>query len=69
MDLDLNGDGQLKEALKQALVEIIQEQPEIFAEVLAEALENFMLSHGIRSRETTEDAAPTEAVKTMARGA
>ena len=69
MDLNIEDEGQFREALKQALVEVIQEQPELFAEVLAEALESYMLSHGIHAADTTQADVPAEVMKAMARGA
>jgi hypothetical protein len=69
MRLDFESDEQLREALKHALIDVIQEQPELFAEVLAEALENFMLTHGLHAVETAHEIAPLEPVKKMAQGA
>lgn len=69
MDLNIEDEGQFREALKQALVEVIQEQPELFAEVLAEALESFILSHGIHATDATPVDVPAEVAKAMAQGA
>ena len=69
MDLNIEDDGQFREALKQALVEVIQEQPELFAEVLAEALESFVLAHGIHAADTPQVGVPAEVMKAMAQGA
>ncbi|KAM3098784.1 hypothetical protein ACKFKG_04775 [Phormidesmis sp. 146-35] len=51
LSLDQN---QLKEILKAAIVEVLQENREEFSELLAEALEDIGLQQAIVEGETTE---------------
>jgi hypothetical protein len=65
MEPTLADDGKLKEALKQALVEILQERPELFSEIFAEALEDIALARAIRAGATTEEVSRQEVMKTL----
>lgn len=47
-------DSKLKELLKVALTEVLQEQRELFAEVMMEALEDVALAQAIRQGEKTD---------------
>jgi hypothetical protein len=47
-------DNQLKELLKVALVEVLQEQKDLFSDLVAEALEEIALAKAIEEGETTE---------------
>ena len=53
-------DPQLKEALKAAFIEVMQERPDLIRDVLAEALEDIGLIRAIKEGEQTEDANPEE---------
>lgn len=52
-EISLN-QNQLKEILKTAIVEVLQENREEFSELLAEALEDIALQQAIAAGETTE---------------
>jgi hypothetical protein len=45
---------QLKELLKTALVEILQEQKEVFTDIIVEAMEDIVLVKAIKEGESTE---------------
>jgi hypothetical protein len=45
---------QLKELLKTAIVEILQEQKEIFTDIIVEAMEDIALAKAIEEGENTE---------------
>lgn len=45
---------QLKELLKTAIVEILQEQKEVFTEIIVEAMEDIALAKAIEEGEDTE---------------
>lgn len=47
-------EGQFKELLKTAIMEVIQEQKEVFSDLLAEALEDMGLEKAIKEGENTE---------------
>ena len=49
--LDTN---QLKELLKTAIVEILQEQKEVFTDIIVEAMEDIALVKAIEEGESTE---------------
>ncbi len=49
--LDTN---QLKDLLKTAIVEILQEQKEVFTEIIVEAMEDIALAKAIEEGEDTE---------------
>ena len=50
--LDTN---QLKELLKTAIVEILQEQKEVFTDIIVEAMEDIALVKAIEEGESTEN--------------
>jgi hypothetical protein len=47
-------ENQLKELLKVALVEVLQEQKDLFSDLLAEAMEEIALAKAIEEGEMTE---------------
>lgn len=47
-------ESKLKELLKTAILEVIQEQKEIFSDLLAEAIEDIALAKAIKEGENTE---------------
>jgi Fe2+ transport system protein B len=51
INLDEN---KLKELLKIAIVEVFQEQKELFSDLLAEVIEEIALENAIKEGETTE---------------
>ena len=53
MHVDLNPQ-QLKRTIKEALVELLHEEPDTLRAVLAEALEDIALADAIRVGQTTE---------------
>lgn len=50
-------EGQLKEILKKAILEIIKEEKEIFYDLLTEILEDMALEKAIKEGENTEPVA------------
>lgn len=53
-------DPQLKEALKAAFIEVMQERPDLIRDVLEEALEDIGLIRAIKEGEQTEDVSREE---------
>ena len=53
MEPTLADNGKLKDAVKQALIEVLQERPELFSEIVAEALEDVALARAIRAGESS----------------
>jgi antitoxin YefM len=51
-------ESKLKELLKVAIVEVFQEQKELFSDLLVEVIEEIALEKGIREGETTEAVNP-----------
>jgi hypothetical protein len=45
---------QLKELLKTAIIEILQEQKEVFTDIIVEAMEDIALAKAIEEGENTE---------------
>ncbi|GAB4289248.1 MAG: hypothetical protein Fur0025_23680 [Oscillatoriaceae cyanobacterium] len=45
---------QIKELLKTAILELMQEQKEVFSEILVEALEDIGMENAIKEGENTE---------------
>ena len=56
MDLTLADNGKLKDAVKQALIEVLQERPELLTEAIAEAIEDVALARAIRAGESSGSA-------------
>lgn len=56
MSSTLIDEAQLKEALKSAIVEILEERKDLVREVLEEALEDIALSRAIEEGEQSEPA-------------
>ena len=54
MSEDTLNSSQLKELIKAAIVEILQEQREIFADLISEAMEDIALAKAIEEGENTE---------------
>ena len=52
---------QLKELIKTAIVEILQEQKEVFTDIVVEAMEDIALVKAIKEGENTETVS-TEAI-------
>ena len=67
MDPIAADNGKLKEAVKQALVEVLQERPELFSEIVAEALEDVALARAIRAGESSGSASREDVMKTLER--
>ncbi|HEY9852273.1 MAG TPA: hypothetical protein V6D28_22555 [Leptolyngbyaceae cyanobacterium] len=47
-------ESKLKEILKSAIIELIQEQKEVFSDLLAEVIEDIALEKAIKEGENTE---------------
>jgi hypothetical protein len=67
MEPILADNGKLKEALKQALVEVLEERPELFSSIFAEALEDIALARAIRAGEASGNVSRAEVMKTLER--
>lgn len=65
MDSNPADDGKLKEALKQALVEVLQERPELFSNIFAEALEDIALARAIHAGEASGEVSRAEVMKLL----
>jgi len=55
----------LKELLKQAITELLQEQPDMFSKVMAEALEDVALTQAIQEGETSGTALREDVFKAL----
>ena len=53
-------ESELKEVLKAALVEVLEERSDLLREILAEVLEDVALAHAIREGETSEPVSREE---------
>jgi len=58
---------ELKKAMKEALVETLTEQRELFAGVMVEALEDFALTEAIKEGQQTEFVSRTDIFETLNR--
>ena len=54
MSEDTLNSSQLKELIKAAIVEILQEQKEVFTDLIAEVMEDIALAKAIEEGENTE---------------
>ncbi len=50
----------LKQVIKEAMFEILEERKHIFQEMIAEAVEDIALTHAIREGENTETVSKAE---------
>ncbi|HAT14748.1 MAG TPA: hypothetical protein DDZ60_00430 [Planktothrix sp. UBA10369] len=57
----------LKELFKAAIVEVLQEQKEVFSDLLAEAIEDIALENAIKEGENTETVSREEIFKLLNR--
>ncbi len=55
----------LKELLKAAIVELLQEQQEEFSQILAEALEDIAMKNAIKEGENTETVSRDDIFKIL----
>jgi len=55
----------LKELFKQAITELLQEQPDMFSKVMAEALEDVALTQAIQEGETSGTALREDVFKAL----
>jgi hypothetical protein len=56
---------ELKELLKTTLVEILQEQKEVFTDIIIEAMEDIALAKAIEEGENTENASREDIFKLL----
>lgn len=56
---------QLKDALKAALVEVLEERSDLLREVLAEVLEDFALTRAIQEGDTSERVSREEVFQAL----
>jgi len=61
----LEGDNRLKNIFKDAIVEVLEERQDLFAEIVAEAIEDIGLVRAIREGEKTEDVSREEVFRTL----
>lgn len=55
----------LKELLKAAIIELLQEQKEEFSEILAETLEDILMKNAIQEGENTEPVSREQIFKLL----
>lgn len=60
MEQAIIDESHLKEILKEALIEVIEERRNLFYELIAEALEDIALVHAIKEGEATETVSRDE---------
>ena len=53
-------EGRIKKLMKEALIEVLQEQKSVFHDLIVEALEDIALTHAIREGENTESVGRKE---------
>ena len=51
---------QLKEVLKKAIIEVLEERRDLFSDLIAEVIEDFGLVRAIREGEATESVSKAE---------
>jgi hypothetical protein len=56
---------QLKELLKTTLIEVLQEQKEVFTDIIVEAMEDIALAKAIEEGENTENASRDDIFKLL----
>ena len=61
----LEGDNRLKNIFKDAIVEVLEERQDLFAEIFAEAIEEIGLVRAIREGEKTEDVSREEVFRVL----
>jgi hypothetical protein len=59
------GEQQLKDALKSALVEVLEERSDLLRNVLAEVLEDVALTHAIREGEESAEVSRDEVFRIL----
>ncbi|MFW6163823.1 MAG: hypothetical protein ACODAJ_13720 [Planctomycetota bacterium] len=59
--------GELKALIKEALLEVLEERPDVVAHVVAEALEDAGLLKAIQEGEKTEEISRDEVMKALER--
>ena len=65
MSTTLIDESKLKEALKSAIVEVLEERKDLLREVLEEALEDIALAHAIEEGEQSEPVTRAEVFKAL----
>ena len=63
-DISLD-EGRVKELLKQALIEVLEERRDLIYDVLAEVMEDFALVKAIQEGESTESVTRGEVFETL----
>jgi hypothetical protein len=63
-DISLD-EARVKELLKQAVLEILEERRDLIYDVLAEVIEDFALARAIREGESTESVTREEVLQTL----
>ncbi|MDB9510160.1 hypothetical protein PN499_02915 [Kamptonema animale CS-326] len=58
-------EGKLKELFKAAIFEVLQEQKEVFSDLLAEALEDIAIENAIKEGENTETVSREEIFRVL----
>jgi Asp-tRNA(Asn)/Glu-tRNA(Gln) amidotransferase C subunit len=58
-------DAHLKDLLKQAILELMQERKEEFEEIFAEVIEDFALARAIKEGESTPTVSKTEVLQAL----
>ena len=58
-------EGRIKQLLKEALVEVLEERKDILYELLAEVMEDVALAHAIQEGENTKPVSKQEVLKLL----
>lgn len=58
-------EGRIKEILKQALLEVLEERRDLLYDVLAEAMEDFALAKAVQEGESTDSVTREEVFETL----
>ncbi len=58
-------DGRIKELLKEAVLEVLQERRDLIYDVMAEVMEDFALAKAIQEGESTESVSREEVFQTI----
>jgi hypothetical protein len=58
-------EGRMKELLKEAVLEVLQERKDLIYDVMAEVMEDFALAKAIQEGESTESVSREEVFQTI----
>ncbi len=58
--MEILDERKIKELMKEALVEVLEDRKEVIYDILSEVIEDIALAHAIREGETTEPVSKQE---------